>query len=74
MEVHIVDVYDVFLSKLFSAREKDLDDLRELKPQLEKDTLEQRLRTATAGLRTDAKLRRHAEENWYILYGEPFPT
>jgi hypothetical protein len=74
MEVRIVDAYDVFLSKLFSAREKDLDDLRELKPQLEKETLEDRLRTGTAGLRADEKLRRHAEENWYILYGESFPS
>lgn len=74
MEVSIVDVYDVFISKLFSAREKDLDDLKELKPQLEKDQLERRVRNDTPGLRADEKLRLHAEENWYILYGESFPS
>lgn len=73
MEVFLVDVYDVFLSKLFSAREKDLDDLKELKPQLEKETIEQRLQSATHGLRADPALLHHAEQNWFILYGESFP-
>ena len=35
----LLDVYDVFLSKLFSVREKDRDDLRVLIPQLSKDVL-----------------------------------
>jgi hypothetical protein len=74
LQVYLVDVYDVFLSKLFSAREKDRDDLRMLVPQLEKETLVRRLRDSTAPLRADATLLRRAEENWSILYGETLPS
>jgi hypothetical protein len=73
LQVFLVDVYDVFLSKLFSQREKDRDDLRALAPQLEKDTLIRRLRDTTAALASDPNLRPHAEQNWYILYGEALP-
>jgi hypothetical protein len=75
LRVYLVDVYDVFLSKLFSGREKDRDDLIVLVRQLKKDVLLNRLRADTAELCAEAPLRRHAERNWAILYnGEPLPA
>lgn len=74
LQVYLVDVYDVFLSKLFSARDKDRDDLRFLQPQLDKETLVRKLRETTAGFRSEENLRKRAESNWYILYGESLPT
>lgn len=74
LQVFLVDVYDVFLSKLFSKREKDRDDLRVVAPQLDKETLTQRLRDTAAPLASDPALRPNAEQNWYILYGEPLPS
>jgi hypothetical protein len=74
LEVSLVDVYDVFLSKLFSARARDRDDLRALLPQLSKDTLLRRLKETTDGLQRDATLRQQAAQNWYILFGETLPS
>lgn len=73
LDVLLVDVYDVFLSKLFSRREKDRDDLRMLAPQLDKPTIVARLRDTTAPLRAEDNLRQAAADNWYVLYGEPLP-
>jgi hypothetical protein len=69
-----VDVYDVFLSKLFSARTKDRDDLRALVPQLDKDPLIRKLKETTGSMLAAESLRQRAEQNWYILYGEPLPS
>ena len=74
LQVSLVDVYDVFLSKLFSQREKDRDDLRMLAPQLDKEILVRRLRDTTAALRAEDRLREGAEKNWFILYGEELPS
>ncbi len=74
LQVFLVDVHDIFLSKLFSAREKDRDDLRSLVPQLEKETLVRLFRETTGDLMAEVALRRHAEKNWFILYGEPLPS
>ena len=74
LQVFLVDVYDVFLSKLFSAREKDRDDLRVLLPQLDKESITQRLQESAAALMGDAAVRQRGEKNWYILFGEPLPT
>jgi hypothetical protein len=74
LHVSLVDVYDVFLSKLFSARLKDRDDLRMLAPQLDKTIIADRVRNTAQGLLTAPGLRDHAVQNWYILYGEPFPA
>jgi hypothetical protein len=74
LRVFLVDVYDVFLSKLFSAREKDRDDLRALAPQLEKETVIRRLKDTTAAWQGEAYLLQRAQENWKILYGEPLPS
>lgn len=73
LQVFLVDVYDVFLSKLFSGREKDRDDLRVLAPQLDKDMIIRKLKDTTASLQSEAKFKKHAEDNWYILYGEALP-
>jgi hypothetical protein len=73
IQVFLVDVYDVFLSKLFSGREKDRDDLRILAPQLDRDAIIRKLMETTANLQSEAKLKKHAEENWYILFGDPLP-
>jgi hypothetical protein len=73
LNVFLVDVYDVFLSKLFSGREKDRDDLRELLPQLEKEVITRRLRETTGSWLAAPNLVKHAEKNWQILYGEPLP-
>ena len=73
LQVYLVDVYDVFLSKLFSSRTKDLDDLRMLLPQLEKDTLTDRLRRTTKAFLSSETLRSKAEKNWYILFGDELP-
>jgi hypothetical protein len=74
LEVYLVDEYDVFLSKLFSRREKDRDDLRLLAPLLDRQTVIARLRDTTGPLRSDECLRQAAADNWYILFGEPLPT
>jgi len=74
LQVFLVDVYDVFLSKLFSKREKDRDDLRVLAPQLDKETLTRRLAESAGSLKADATLLSNAEQNWYILYGEALPS
>jgi hypothetical protein len=74
LTVYLVDVYDVLLSKLFSIRTKDLDDLRALKPQVEKETLARRLHDTCGSMLVAESLRQRAEQNWYILYGESLPT
>jgi Nucleotidyltransferase of unknown function (DUF6036) len=74
LTVYLVDVYDVFLSKLFSIRTKDLDDLRALRPHVEKETLARRLHDTCGSMLVAESLRQRAEQNWYILYGEALPT
>jgi hypothetical protein len=65
-----VDVYDVFLSKLFSNREKDRDDLRVLLPSLDRETIKAKLLSTCAAFLSDEALRKNAETNWYVLTGE----
>ena len=74
LQVYLVDVYDVFLSKLFSQRDKDRADLRLLLPSLERETIVRRLREHCAGLLAEERLRQAAEHNWYILTGETLPV
>jgi hypothetical protein len=69
-----VDVLDVFLSKLFSNRDKDRDDLRLLLPALDREALLRRLREACAPLLGEAALRQSAEWNWYVLTGQALPA
>ncbi len=75
LRVYLVDAYDVFLSKLFSGREKDRDDLLVLAGQLKKEGIVHRLRTYATALNAEPHLHAHAERNWSILYrGESLPT
>jgi len=74
LDPYLLDAHDVFLSKLFSAREKDLDDLRALAPQLDKRRLTQMLHDDCASILAAPTLRECAEKNWYILTGESLPS
>jgi hypothetical protein len=74
IQVYLVDAYDVFLSKVFSIREKDLDDMRVLAKQLDKAILARRLLETTQSALAAPDLRQRAVDNWYILYGEPLPS
>jgi hypothetical protein len=73
LQVSLVDVYDVFLSKLFSARIKDMGDLKVLLPQLEKETLIARFLTTCEDFLAAPRLKEIAEQNWKILIGEGLP-
>src|SRR5262249_29433436 len=73
LQASLVDVYDVFLSKLFSGRDKDRDDLRLLLPALDRETLKAKLLATCAAFLADETLREHAEANWYVLTGERLP-
>ncbi len=74
LQVFLVDPYDVFLSKLFGGREKDRDDLRQVAPRLDRETLVRRLGETTTALQTDEALKQRAEQNWYIIFGEALPS
>jgi hypothetical protein len=73
LQVSLVDVYDVFLSKLFSARMKDMGDLKVLLPQLNNDILVDRFRTTCMDFLTAPGLQEIAKKNWHILFGEDLP-
>ncbi len=73
LDVFLVDSCDVFVSKLFGARKKDLGDLRHLAHRLDKKKIESRVISSTGGLRANAELAKDAEHNWYVLYGEHLP-
>jgi hypothetical protein len=74
LQVYTVDVYDMFLCKLFSKRTKDLDDLRFMLPEVDKGTLVRQLHATTQALQKDPFLRQQAEKNWYVLFGEALPS
>jgi hypothetical protein len=73
LDVFLVDPVDIFVGKLFSKRDKDLDDLRALKPLTDKAAISHRLTSAGTALLADPALRADAERNWYVLYGEALP-
>jgi hypothetical protein len=73
LDVALVDTIDLCAGKLFSRREKDFDDLRALLPQIDRDSLTARLRTATHSFRSDPTLLEAATRNWYVLTGDPLP-
>jgi Nucleotidyltransferase of unknown function (DUF6036) len=73
LQVSLVDVYDVFLSKLFSARMKDMGDLKVLLPQLNKDTLVEHFRKTCMDFMSVPSLQETASKNWHILFGEDLP-
>jgi Nucleotidyltransferase of unknown function (DUF6036) len=73
LEVFLLDVYDVFLSKLFSSRLKDMEDMRVVAPQLEKDVLIEKLKRHAQAFLSAPRLLQIAQSNWKILYGEELP-
>jgi hypothetical protein len=74
LEVSLVDVYDVFLSKLFSARMKDQGDLKVLAPQLDKSILVERFQTTCSDFLSAPRLKELALNNWRILFGDDLPS
>ena len=70
----VADPHDIFLGKLTSIREKDLQDLHELKAKLDKATLVDRLKSSMESTFASDELKRRATQNWYVLYGEELPT
>ncbi|HYV36028.1 MAG TPA: DUF6036 family nucleotidyltransferase [Gemmataceae bacterium] len=73
LQVYLVDAYDVALSKLFSIRTKDLDDLRALMPRLDKQELTERFKRTTTAMLASEDLGKRAQHNWHILFGEQLP-
>lgn len=69
LDVFLVDPIDIFSSKLFSARDKDLGDLRVLARELDKETARRRALSAE-GLMANSTLAQQAAKNWYIVFGE----
>jgi hypothetical protein len=74
LDVFLVDALDIFAGKLFSAREKDLDDLRGLAIQLDRSVARRRVFESGQRLMADPGLAEQAAKNWYILYGETLDT
>jgi hypothetical protein len=74
LQVFLVDVYDVFLSKLFSVRDKDKDDMRLLVPQLSKEMLVERFKTTCEAFLAAPRLVEIATQNWQLLFGEGLPS
>lgn len=72
LDVWLVDPIDIFVGKLFSKREKDLDDLRALSSQLGREEIDQRLGSAGSWA-ADSDCRSWAERNYSIVYGHPLP-
>jgi hypothetical protein len=74
LQVFLLDVHDVFLSKLFSMRDKDRDDLRVLIPQLDKDVLVRHFKENADDFLAAPDLKQLATDNWKILFGEDLPS
>lgn len=74
VDVYLVDPLDILVGKLFSRREKDLDDLRMLKPTFEIEEITDRVKTSGGSLLSDIQFRSNAERNWYILFGDSLPV
>ena len=74
LQVFLLDVYDVFLSKLYSVRDKDMGDLRVLLPQLDKETIVRKFRESAADFLAAPRLQEIATDNWKILFGEDLPS
>jgi hypothetical protein len=70
LSVRVVDTLDVLVGKLFSKREKDLDDVRLAWPKVDQIAYRSRLARSTAAFRATASLEAVAQKNWYILTGE----
>ena len=74
LQVHLVDEYDIFVSKLSSKKEKHQLDLRVLALKLDRDLARRRLITDGKAFLDDPKLRPQIEENWRFIFREPLFT
>lgn len=70
LTVTLVDAHDIFLSKLFSIRDKDMTDMEILLTQLDRQIILSRLNNDCKSLLSNDTSRDHATRNWYILTGE----
>jgi Nucleotidyltransferase of unknown function (DUF6036) len=73
LQVFLLDPDDVFLSKLFSGRVKDMQDMRVLAPQLEREPLAEKLKMHAQAFLADPQLLVIAQNNWKVLFGEDLP-
>jgi hypothetical protein len=75
LRVYLVDVYDIFVSKLSSKLEKHQLDLRVLASKLDKEKAKDRLLGDGRPFLDDTHLRPQIEENWRFIFQEPlFPA
>ncbi len=72
LQVKLVDAVDIFVSKLFSARQKDRDDLLAVFRSLDKNSIVERLKEVVAWRREQRSLV-SAQNNWFVVYGEQLP-
>jgi Nucleotidyltransferase of unknown function (DUF6036) len=70
LRVYLVDEYDIFVSKLSSAREKHKQDIRVLARVLDKQTAQRRLLKDGKVFLDEPLIRRRIEENWRFIYQE----
>lgn len=70
IQLRLVDALDIIAGKVCSARPKDLDDFRVLSVNLNKEELRQRVLQGSSSLISSDQIRRQANTNWYIVYGD----
>jgi hypothetical protein len=71
IRVYLVDVYDVFISKLSSKQEKHRDDLRVMAPKLDKEKVKKLLLTDGKSFLDSPFDRPTIDANWRFIYQEP---
>jgi hypothetical protein len=67
------DPYAVFLECLPSDTNRAFWDMQVLLPELDKQCLTDRLLDTAAPLLAEPQMKKHAQDNWYVLFGEPLP-
>jgi len=72
LHVFLVDVVDIFVSKLSSKQEKHKQDLRVLAKNLNQDDIKSRLLGDGKPFLDNPFLRPQIEENWRFVFQEPF--
>lgn len=74
LHVYLVDVVDIFVSKLSSKQEKHKQDLRVLANSLDKEDVKRRLYGDGKAFLDDPYLRPQIEENWKFVFQESLPS
>ena len=72
LNVYLVEVVDIFVSKLSSKQEKHKEDLRVLAKELEKEDIERRLLGDGKAFLDDPFLKPQIEANWKFIFQEDF--